>query len=81
MPWKEGSVMEERPRFVVRPLDGEPMTDPCLELGISRKTGDKIFGRHKERACLGYCRRSPLTTGSIRCRTRQCHHREVPSMA
>ena len=44
MPWREASVMEERLRFVARLLDGEGMSDVCLEFGISRKTGYKIFG-------------------------------------
>jgi len=48
MPWKECSVVEERLRFVARLLDGEVMTDLCLEFGISRKTGYKIFDRYKE---------------------------------
>jgi transposase InsO family protein len=47
MPWKECSLMEERMRFVVRRLDGEPMTDLCREFGISRKTGYKIFDRYR----------------------------------
>jgi transposase len=49
MPWKASSVMEERLRFVARLLDGEAMTDVCREFGVSRKTGYKIFDRHKER--------------------------------
>jgi transposase InsO family protein len=48
MPWKESSVMDERLRFVARLLEGEPMSHVCLEFGISRKTGYKIFGRYKE---------------------------------
>jgi transposase InsO family protein len=48
MPWKECSVMDERLRFVAKLLDGESMTDACLEFGISRKTGYKIFSRYKE---------------------------------
>jgi transposase InsO family protein len=48
MPWKVGSVMEERLRFVARLLDGEAMTDVCREFGISRKTGYKILERYKE---------------------------------
>src|ERR1700740_1716462 len=48
MPWKASSVMEERLRFVARLLDGEAMTDVCLDFGISRKTGYKIFDRYKE---------------------------------
>ncbi|MEQ8966380.1 MAG: helix-turn-helix domain-containing protein [Azospirillaceae bacterium] len=31
-----------------RLLDGEAMTEACREFGISRKTGCKIFNRHKE---------------------------------
>jgi transposase InsO family protein len=48
MPWKEYSVMEERMRFVVRLLDGEPMSEMCREFGISRKTGYKIFDRYRQ---------------------------------
>jgi transposase InsO family protein len=48
MPWKECSVMEERMRFVLRRLDGEPMSDLCREFGISRKTGYKIFDRYEQ---------------------------------
>ena len=48
MPWKESSVMDERLRFVARLLEGEAMTDLCIEFGISRKTGYKIYGRYKE---------------------------------
>ena len=48
MPWKECSVMEERTRFVLRRLDGEPMSDLCREFGISRKTGYKIFERYEQ---------------------------------
>ncbi len=39
MPWNECSVMDERLRFVARLLEGESMTEVCLEFGISRKTG------------------------------------------
>ena len=39
--------MEERMRFVVRLLDGEPMSGLCREFGISRKTGYKIFERYR----------------------------------
>jgi transposase InsO family protein len=48
MPWKECSVMEERMRFVLRRLDGEPMSGLCREFGISRKTGYKIFERYRQ---------------------------------
>ena len=48
MPWKESSVMDERLRFIARLLEGEAMTDLCVEFGISRKTGYKIYDRYKE---------------------------------
>src|ERR671912_762645 len=48
MPWKECHVMDERLRFVARLLEGEKMAPLCAELGISRKTGYKIFGRYKD---------------------------------
>ncbi len=47
MPWKASTVVEERLKFVVRLIDGEPMSDLCREFGISRKTGYKIFNRYK----------------------------------
>ena len=47
MPWKECRPMEERLRFVARLLDGEKMTPLCVEFGISRKTGYKIYDRYK----------------------------------
>ena len=47
MPWRESSVMKERLCFVARLLDGEAMTDVCLEFGISRKT--KPPGEEKSR--------------------------------
>ena len=40
--------MDERIRFVARLLEGEKMTALCHEFAISRKTGYKIFDRHKE---------------------------------
>ena len=48
MPWMECSVMDERVRFVGRLLDGETMSDVCRSLGISRKTGYKIFNRYRD---------------------------------
>ena len=48
MPWKECSVMDEKLKFIVRLLDGEPMAQLCREFGISRKTGYKIWDRYKE---------------------------------
>jgi transposase-like protein len=48
MLWKECSVMDERLRFVARLLDGEAVSEVCRALGISRKTGYKIFERYKQ---------------------------------
>ena len=48
MLWKESSVMDERLRFVARLLEGEAMTDLCVEFGISRKTGYKIYDRYRQ---------------------------------
>ena len=47
MPWKVSSEMDERLRFIARLLEGEAMTDLCVEFGISRKTGYKIYDRYK----------------------------------
>ena len=58
MPWKESSVMEERLRFVTRRLEDEGMSDLCRELGISRKTGYKIFNRYKAHGIEALCDRS-----------------------
>jgi transposase len=48
MPWKECNQMDERLKFVARLLDGEKMAPLCVEFGISRKTGYKIFERYKQ---------------------------------
>ena len=48
MPWKECHVMDERLRFVARLLEGEKMAPLCVEFGISRKTGYKIYDRYKD---------------------------------
>jgi transposase len=40
--------MEERLRFVARFLEGEGMSEVCRDFGISRKTGYKIFNRHRQ---------------------------------
>jgi transposase InsO family protein len=58
MPWKDGTKMDERLRFVARRLEGEPMSDLCREFGISRKTGHKIFNRYKEEGVISLCDRS-----------------------
>lgn len=36
MPWKVSSEMDERLRFIARLLEGEAMTDLCLEFGLFR---------------------------------------------
>src|SRR5438309_1830789 len=48
MPWKECHVMDELLRFVARLLEGEKMAPLCAEVGISRKTGYKIYDRYKD---------------------------------
>ena len=48
MPWKVSSEMDERLRFIARLLEGEAMTDLCVEFGISRKTGYKIYDRYMQ---------------------------------
>jgi putative transposase len=40
--------MDERIRFIGRPLEGEKMAPLCREFGISRVTGYKIFNRYKD---------------------------------
>lgn len=58
MPWREYSVMEERLRFVARPVEGEGMSDVCREFGISRKTGCKIWDRYRQEGLEALCDRS-----------------------
>jgi putative transposase len=58
MPWKECHVEDERLRFVARLLDGEKMARLCLEFGISRKTGYKIFDRYKDCGVQAFSDRS-----------------------
>jgi hypothetical protein len=48
MPWKEGSVSDERLRFAAKLPEGESMNELCRDFGISRKTGYEIFNRCKE---------------------------------
>src|ERR1700733_6955467 len=61
MPWKERSIVEERMRFVSRLKEGERMASLCLEFGISRVTGYKIYERYKECGLAGltYRARTP----------------------
>ena len=50
--------MDERLRFVARLLEGEAMTDLCLEFGIARKTGYKIWQRYRESGSEAFTDRS-----------------------
>src|ERR1700752_4469095 len=58
MPWKACHVMDERLRFVARLLEGAKMAPLCVEFGISRKTGYKIFDRYKDCAVAAFTDRS-----------------------
>jgi putative transposase len=58
MPWRECHVMDERLRFVARLLDGEKMAPLCVEFGISRKTGYKIYERYKDYGLTAFNDRS-----------------------
>lgn len=60
MPWKECSVMEERPRFVARILEGESMADVCREFGIARETGDRLMDQYPEEGVVALADRSRL---------------------
>jgi len=65
MPWTACSVMDERLRFVVKLLDGEPMTEVCRGFSISRKTGYEVLARdrgHRAEA-LNDRSRSPVLHG------------------
>jgi putative transposase len=50
--------MDERLRFVARLLEGEKMAPLCAEIGISRKTGYKIFERYKDCGVAAFSDRS-----------------------
>jgi putative transposase len=50
--------MDERLRFVARRLEGEKMAPLCVEFGISRKTGYKIFERYKDCGVAAFSDRS-----------------------
>jgi putative transposase len=39
--------MDEKMKFIARLLEGETMTSLCIEFGISRKTGYKIWDRYQ----------------------------------
>ena len=53
MPWKACHVVDDRLRFVARVLDGEKMAPLCVEFGISRKTGYKIYDRYTDYGLQG----------------------------
>ena len=48
MPWNESTIIDEKPRFASRFLDGERIASLCAEFGISRNTGHKIIERYKD---------------------------------
>ena len=62
--------MEERLRFVARLLDGEKMAPLCVEFGISRKTGYKIYDRCKACGIDAFTDRSRRRDVSRRSRRR-----------
>lgn len=58
MPWKASFIMDEKMKFIGRLLQGEKMAELCRELGISRKTGYKFWGRYKDVGLHGLTDRS-----------------------
>lgn len=46
--------MDQRLRFVTRLPDGEATSSLCRKFGISRKTGWKIYERHKEHGLAAF---------------------------
>jgi putative transposase len=40
--------MDEKVKFIAKLLEGEKMAQVCRELGVSRKTGYKIWDRYKD---------------------------------
>ncbi len=53
MPWKQTQPMSERAKFVLEAEEGIfSMTELCQRFGISRKTGYKWLGRHREKLLL-----------------------------
>src|ERR1700722_13924800 len=58
VPWKECNPMDERLKFIARLLEGGKMAVLCRELGISRKTGYKIFTRYNDCGLEGLTDRS-----------------------
>ena len=58
MPWRTGTMEEERLRFIARLLEGESMSAVCRSFGISRKTGYKIYNRYKQEGPIALSDRS-----------------------
>jgi len=58
MPWKVSNQMDEKVKFVGRVLEGEKISELCVEFGISRKTGYKIYERYKRCGLEGLSDRS-----------------------
>jgi putative transposase len=48
MTWKVSNPMDEKVKFIAKLLEGEKMAQVCRELGVSRKTGYKIWDRYKD---------------------------------
>ena len=53
MPWRVSHQVKERMHFVARLEKAERMTDLCLEFGISRKTGHKVWARYQAQGLAG----------------------------
>lgn len=68
MPWRTGSVMDQRVEFVIRAArDEESITELCREYGISRPTGHLWLKRYREVgsiSALAEHSRRPLRTPS-----------------
>src|SRR5215510_10666981 len=50
--------MDERMKFIALLLDGESMTRACQQLGVSRKTGYKIWNRYQNTGAYALVDRS-----------------------
>src|SRR4051794_13840510 len=54
MPWKKSSVVSERERFALLALKKQrKFAQLCRDFGISRETGYKWCGRHREQGRRG----------------------------
>jgi transposase len=76
MQWKECSVMDEL-AVVAQLLDGEAMSEVCRAVGISRKTGYKIFERYKEHGLEALTDRSLFRSArpQFTVKVARCHDR------